>query len=57
MPLNQIPHGVKLPPARGIERPHVCICLGAYVTVDRVFACDLDNVAADFDAGKTLRRP
>jgi hypothetical protein len=44
------------PPARGIERPRVGICLGDFVAIDSVFARDFDDVAADFDAGKTLRR-
>jgi hypothetical protein len=54
IPLNQLPYGVELPPARGIEHLRVGICLGDFVAVNRVFARDFDDVAADFDAGKTL---
>jgi hypothetical protein len=56
IPLNQIPYGVELPPAHGIERPRIGICLGDFIAIDRVFARDFDDVAADFAAVKTLQR-
>jgi hypothetical protein len=53
--LNQLPYGVEFPPACGIDHLRVGIFLGDFVAADCVFARDFDDVAADFDAGKTLQ--